>query len=147
MKRVLLMALGLVLVCASSAFAQKVKDKGIKVKNKDKRFETVVRPASEYVGRYSGPDAEHYIEVTLDASGNLSVAVFEGARRARLESIKLTDGSLTAAKVYDDGERATFTATFANRILNGTSLFGMVVDGPYRAAEGVTFNRLFYKRD
>jgi hypothetical protein len=50
MKRMLLMTVGLMLVCAVPAFAQKAK-----VKKKEKRFETVVaQAASDYAGRYAG---------------------------------------------------------------------------------------------
>lgn len=140
MKRALTIMVAL-LVCAAPAFAQK-----IKVKNKEKRFETVVKPAAAYAGRYTGFDAEHYIEVSVDAAGNLSVTSVEGARRARLQDIKLENGRVTATKVYEDGGAQAFAATFANRILNGTSIFGLIVEGPVTVAPTVKINQVFYKR-
>ena len=142
MRRMLLMALGLMLVCAAPAFAQKMK-----VKNKDKRFETVVRQeSSDYAGRYAGFESGYYIEVGVDTAGNLQVTSFEGTRQARLENIRLSGAKLTATKIYEDGTRMPFTATFANRILNGVSDFGMIIEGDVTIAPTVTVNRIFYKK-
>jgi hypothetical protein len=142
MKRLMLMAVGLVLACAAPAFAQKVK-----VKNKDKRFETVVKQTlSDYAGRYAGFEEGYYIEVRVDAGGRLSATVFEGDRRAELQNIKLEQGRLMATKVYADGTTKEFRATFANRILNGASDFGLIVEGSTSVAPNVTFDRVFYRR-
>jgi hypothetical protein len=142
MKRMLLMAFGLTLLCAAQGFAQKVK-----VKKKEKRFETVVtRNVADYAGRYAGAEAGHYIEVRVDAGGQLSATSFEGTRRAQLQEIKLEQGRLTATKVYEDGTAGAFAATFANRILNGRSDFGMLVEESMTVTPTVTLNRLFYRR-
>lgn len=143
MKRMLLLALGLMLISAAPAFAQKVKNK-----TKEKRFETVVKQnVSDYAGRYTGQDVEHYIEVRVDGGGQISATSFEGPRRAELQNIRLDEGRMTATRVYPDGTTEAFTATFANRILNGTSSFGLLVEGPLSVTGSVMLNRLFYRRD
>ncbi|MBD0371915.1 MAG: hypothetical protein ICV60_13830 [Pyrinomonadaceae bacterium] len=143
MKRMLLIAMGLLLISAAPAFAQKNK-----VKNKEKRFETVVKQTNaDYAGRYAGFEEGFYIEVRVDSSGALAAISFEGEHRAELQNIKLEQGRMTATKVYEDGTRKEFTATFANRILNGVSDFGMIIEGDIAIAPTVIVNRVFYKRD
>lgn len=142
MKKMLLMVVGLMLVCAAPALAQKTK-----VKNKEKRYETVVKQnVSDYAGRYAGFEAGYYIEVKAGAGGTLFATSIEGARRAELQNIKLEQGRLTATKVYEDGTTQTFAATFSNRILNGMTDFGMMIEGTINIAPSVTVNRVFYKR-
>lgn len=142
MKRVLLMAVGLVLISAAPGFAQKNK-----VKNKDKRFETVVKQTmADYAGRYTGFEEGFYIDVRVDSSGALSATSVEGSRRAELQNIRVEQGRITATKVYEDGTSREFTATFANRILNGASAFGMLLEGDVAIAPGVNGTRIFYRR-
>lgn len=143
MKRVLLMAVGLVLISAAPAFAQKAK-----VKNKEKRFEPVVKQnVADYAGRYYGFEAGYYIEVRVDTGGRLATTSFEGERRAELQNIRLDEGRLKATKVYDDGTTKEFTAAFVNRVLNGVSDFGLLVEGSVAVAPSVTVDRIFYRRD
>jgi hypothetical protein len=143
MKRVLLIAAGLVLACAAPAFGQKAK-----VKNKEKRFERVVKQnVADYAGRYSGFQSDYYLEVRVDGAGALSATSFEGGRRAELQNIRLEQGRLTATRVYEDGATKEFAATFANRILNGASDFGIVVEGVITGTPSVTLSRVFYKRE
>ena len=146
MKIITLAALGLLLACAVPGAAQKYKNKN---KNKDKRFETVVKEnPSDYAGRYTGIDAEHYLEVQTDAAGRLIVTSFEGARRATLTNIRLRDGArLTATKVYEDGTTRDFAATFSNRIMNGTTTFGLIVEEPLAVSTSVMLNRVFYRKE
>ena len=146
MKIIVVAALGLLLACASPGLAQKYKNKN--KEKKDKRFETVVRQnPSDYAGRYTGFDAEHYIEVATDAGGSLTATSFEGARRATLKNIRLDGARLTATKVYEDGTTRDFAATFSNRIMNGTTTFGMIVEEPLTVSPSVMMNRVFYRRE
>jgi hypothetical protein len=143
MKRLLLMAVVVVLASAAPAFAQKNK-----VKNKDKRFEPVVKQnMADYAGRYYGFQADYYIDVRVDGAGSLSATSFEGERRAELQNIRLEQSKLTATKVYSDGATREFTATFVNRVLNGVSDFGMLVMGSVSVTPSVAYDRVFYKRD
>lgn len=143
MKRLLLMAAVLVLASTAPAFAQKVKDK-----KKEKRFEPVVKQnVEDYAGRYYGFQADYYLELRVDGAGGLSATSFEGERRAELRNIKLDGSRLSATKVYDNGATRNFTATFVNRILNGVSDFGLLVEGSISIAPSVTVDRVFYKRD
>lgn len=144
MKRLLLMAAAVVvLASAAPAFAQKAK-----VKNKEKRFEAAVKQSvADYAGRYYGFEEGYYIEVRVEADGRLSATSFEGERRAELQDIRLEQGKLSATKVYDNGVTGAFSATFVNRILNGASDFGLLIEGSVQIAPGVSFNRVFYRRD
>ena len=143
MKIIVVAALGLLLACAAPGMAQKYKNK-----NKDKRFETVVKEnPSDYAGRYTGWDAEHYLEVATDGGGNLTITSFEGARRATLKNIRLDGGKLTATRVYEDGTTRDFAATFSNRIMNGTTTFGLIVEEPFALSPTMTLSRVFYRRE
>jgi hypothetical protein len=142
-KGLLLIVVGLVLACAAPAFTQKNK-----VKNKEKRFETVVKQnVADYAGRYSGFQSDYYLEIRVDGAGALSATSFEGERRAELQNIRLEQGHLTATRVYEDGATKEFAATFANRILNGTSDFGLLIEGAITLTPSMIVNRVFYKRE
>ena len=42
--------------------------------------------------------------------------------------------------------QGSVTGTFANRILNGETAFGILVDGPVTITGAGTFSRIFYTR-
>ncbi|HEY0406375.1 MAG TPA: hypothetical protein VGC89_11655 [Pyrinomonadaceae bacterium] len=142
MKKILTAALGLLLCLSVQSFGQK-----IKTKHKEKRFEPVVRQNfADYAGRYEGFDAEHFIEARIDREGRLLLTSQEGERRAELQDMRVDNASLTATKVYADGRTEKFKAVFVNRILNGDSAFGLLVEGPIRVDESITLDRAFYRR-
>lgn len=123
---------------------------GQKFKNKppkDKRFEPVVKEnLADYTGRYVGLE-DYYLEVGRDVDGQLSIVSQEGRQRATLHNISLSGARLTATRVYADGTTKEFEATFVNRILNGDSRFGIMVENLEVNFEGLTFNRIFYRLD
>ncbi len=141
MKRFFALALALLVVCSLQAFGQKQK------KAKQKSFEPVVKQNFEdYVGRYDGPDAEHFIEVRVDDVGRWIVTMHEGARTASLRNIRVDNARLTGQRVYEDGSTREFEAVFGNRVLNGERAFGLLVDLNWEVAPGVTIQKAFYKR-
>jgi hypothetical protein len=134
----------LALVCAAPVSG----GQRLKHKQKEKRFEPVVKPrVEEYAGRYTGMMPGYDLEIAAGADGKLSVTSREGNRRATLRDIRLTGARLTATCVYADGATREFEATFANRILNGESSFGIMVENLDVEFEGITFNRIFYRLD
>lgn len=131
------------LVVAPVSGGQKLKNK-----KKDKRFEPVVKQRiEEYAGRYVGIMPDYYLEVAATADGKLSITSHEGKRRATLRDINLAGARLTATRVYADGTTKDFEATFGNRILNGDSKFGVLVENLEVRYEGIMFNRIFYRLD
>jgi hypothetical protein len=120
----------------------------LKNKKKEKRFEPVVKQRiEEYAGRYVGIMPDYYLEIAAGADGKLSITSQEGTRRATLRDIRITGARLTATRVYPDGATKEFEATFANRILNGESSFGIMVENLNVEFEDMTFNRIFYRLD
>jgi hypothetical protein len=120
----------------------------LKHKQKEKRFEPVVKErVADYAGRYVGIEPDYYLEIEAGARGTLSITSQEGDRRAALRDIRIDGARLTATRVYADGTTKDFAATFANRILNGVSAFGIVVENLDVRYEGITFNRIFYRLD
>lgn len=139
----------LTLVCAAPAYSgdeggeQKFKNKP----RKEKRFEPVVKEnVADYTGKYIGLE-DYYLEIKRDVDGQLSIVSHEGGRRATLQNISLTGARLTATRVYSDGTTKEFEGTFVNRILNGDTRFGMMVENLEVRFEGLTFNRIFYRLD
>ena len=136
-----LVMLTLLTGASSELFGQKKK------KVKDKRFEPVARQnLKDYEGTYVGIDPAYSIEVAVGADGRLIVNTFENGRRATLENIRIEGARLLATKTYADGRTGTFDATFSNRILNGESTFGILVEGMQVNVAGLTLNRIFYPR-
>ena len=130
------------LISAPAALAQK---KGKKFK--EKRFEPVVKEhVEEYAGRYVGIEPSYILEIEVSADGSLSAVSYEGERRADLREIRLAGSRLTATKVYTDGATEKFEAEFVNRILNGESAFGIIVEGMRIELVGATLTRVFYRR-
>ncbi|HEV7902843.1 MAG TPA: hypothetical protein VGO96_03290 [Pyrinomonadaceae bacterium] len=138
------------LVCAATAPAFGAEGGEQKFKNKppkEKRFEPVVKEnLADYTGRYVGLE-DYYLEVKRDVDGQLSIVSQEGRQRATLHNISLTGARLTATRVYQDGTTKEFEATFVNRILNGDSRFGIMVENVEVKFDGLTFNRIFYRLD
>jgi hypothetical protein len=141
-----LLAVSALLVAAATApvaSGQKLKNK-----KKDKRFEPVVKQrVEEYAGRYVGIMPDYYLEVAATADGKLSITSQEGGRRATLRDIHLAGARLSATRVYSDGTTKEFAATFANRIINGESSFGIILENVEVQFEDMTFTNLFYRLD
>jgi hypothetical protein len=138
-----LLAVFALLVVSPVSGGQKLKNK-----KKDKRFEAVVKQrVEEYAGRYVGIMPDYYLEVAATADGTLSVTSHEGKRRATLRDIRLTGAWLTATRVYADGTTKEFEATFANRIMNGETSFGIIVENVEVEFEDMTFTSIFYRLD
>lgn len=141
MKRALLFVLSTLLVltiATGESFAQKKKFK-------EKRFEPAPRASvRDYAGKYVGIEASYFIEIAVSQDGKLSISSHEGEREATLKDVHVAGASLTATKVYTDGRSEKFHGMFANRILNGVSAFGILVDGMHVELEGLTLSSIFY---
>lgn len=136
------------LLCAAPVYSDDGGEQKFKNKpRKEKRFEPVVKEnIADYTGKYIGLE-DYYLEITRDVDGQLSIVSQEGRQRATLQNISLTGARLTATRVYSDGTTKEFEGTFVNRILNGDSRFGMMVENVEVKFEGLTFNRIFYRLD
>lgn len=134
----------LVLLATCSAeglFGQKVK------KSKEKRYEPVVKESlQDYVGTYTGIEPTYIIEIRVSEDGQLRVNSLENNQQVTLENLRLEGAHMTATKVYQDGHREKFNATFSNRIRNGESAFGILVEGLNLELYGLSLTRIFYSR-
>jgi hypothetical protein len=138
LKKLLLSLLVLPLFCAP-AWGQKA------WKKKEKRFEPVVKEdARGYAGRYVSFADSYWVEVRADGAGRLTATLFEEGREVALRDLRLDGARLAATKVYDDGRTVPFAGLFANRVLNGHTAFGIMVDSPVKVAENLTVERAFY---
>src|SRR5687767_5976428 len=109
----------ILIVLASAASAEKVKSK-----NKDKRFEPVVREVPAYAGSYRGPSESYGLVLELAPDGKLRGNYVELGHVAVLHSIELNGAEFSARASFDDGSWRTISGSFANRIFNGNTAFG-----------------------
>jgi hypothetical protein len=143
-------ALILLVACSVELFAQKAKDKEEgytpKTKVKEKRFEPVVKQnLHDYEGTYTGIDPTYVIEIRVGEDGKLNINSLEDNQKVTLANLKLEGAHMTATKIYRDGHREKFDATFSNRILNGVTAFGILVEGLNINLAGTSFSRVFYQ--
>ncbi|HKR00464.1 MAG TPA: hypothetical protein VJT09_07310 [Pyrinomonadaceae bacterium] len=118
-----------------------------KKKVKDKRFEPAARQnLKDYEGTYMGIDPTYRVEISLGADGRLNVKSFENGRSAILENIRVQGARLLGTKTYTDGRTGVFEGTFSNRILNGESAFGILVEGMQIDEAGLSHTTIFYQR-
>jgi hypothetical protein len=135
-------ALCLVALASSNVVAQKKP-----YKNKEKHFDAVARQnVRDYAGRYVGIEDDYVIEVRVGDDGKLAITSREGDRTATLSDIKLDGANLSATKIYANGKRASFSATFADRVLNGERAFGLLVRNLWIELPGMTATQIFYRR-
>jgi len=111
----------LLIFVAFASYADKQKAS----KSKDKRFEAIEVQASSVTGNYRGPAESYGLVLELSQDGSLRGNYVEMGRVAVLNNIALKGSEFTARASFDDGSSRTITGSFANRILNGTSAFGL----------------------
>lgn len=116
------LAVALLIFVASASFAEKSKSK-----SKEKRFEPVARAAAEYAGSYRGPSEAYGIVLEVNRNGALHGTYVESGRMAVLTPIIIDGANFTATASFGDGSWRMVHGTFANRIRNGKSAFGMRV--------------------
>ena len=109
----------LLIVVAASSYAEKVKSK-----QKDKRFEPVVREAAAYAGSYRGPSESYGLVFEVAPNGKLRGNYVEMGRVAVLNAIEVNGADFSARASFDDGSSKTLYGSFANRVLNGKIAFG-----------------------
>ncbi len=111
----------LLIVVASVAYA----DKNKAAKTKEKRFEAVAVQAQAAAGSYRGPAESYGLILELAPNGSLRGNYVEMGRIAVLHAIELNGSEFTARASFDDGSFRTISGSFANRVLNGNSAFGL----------------------
>lgn len=135
----------LLALCLAASFAPQAQAQKKKVK--EKHFEPVARQnVRDYAGRYVGIEDDYVVEVRVGEDGRLFITSREGKREARLEDLRLEGAGVTATKVYADGRRAEFAATFVDRVLNGERAFGLMVEKLWVELPGLTITQMFYRR-
>ena len=114
-------AVALLIVVATTSYAEKVKSS----KTKDKRVEAAAASPAGIAGSYQGPSEAYGLVLELAPDGTLRGNYVEMGSVAVLNAIEVKGGELTARASFDDGSSRTITGSFANRVLNGRSAFGL----------------------
>jgi len=131
-----------------------------KEKYKDVHSEPVV---NQNIGDYSGVYEVSYlsfgIKLQVESAGQIQGSGYEPAgednqqRTFRLEQARITEGLLTATKVYANGATEKFEGVFINRTERnspndtGVTAFGLgVLLSTPREHGGITYDKLFYER-
>ena len=111
----------LLIVVAFASYA----DKGKAPKSKNKRFEAVAVQARDAAGSYRGPAESYGLILEVADDGSLRGNYVEMGRVAVLNAIVLDGARFTARANFDDGSSRTIRGSFANRMLNGDTAFGL----------------------
>lgn len=111
----------LLIVIAFASYADKAK----RSKSKDKRFEAVTVQASAVTGSYRGPAESYGLVLEVGTDGALRGNYVEMGRVAVLNAIVVDGAEFVARASFDDGSSRTIKGSFANRILNETTTFGL----------------------
>lgn len=130
----------LLIVVAFASYAEKNKAP----KTKNKRFDAVTVQASDVTGSYRGPAESYGLILELSDEGALRGNYVEMGRVAVLNAIVLNGASFTARANFDDGSSRTITGSFANRVLNGKTAFGLRMHAV--PVEGFGVVETFYER-
>jgi len=115
---------------------------GAKFKVKEKRYQPVpVTDVRQIAGRYVGIEPDFVVELRVSDTGVITGTLRNFGESAALRSIRLDGAELTASI---DGR--PLHATFANRIRNGDSAFGLVVHDVDAQIDDVTLTQIFCRR-
>jgi len=115
---------------------------GAKFKVKEKRYQPVpVTDVRQIAGRYVGIEPDFVVELRVSDTGVITGTLRNFGESAALRSIRL-DGAELTARI--DGR--PLHATFANRIRNGDSAFGLVVHDVDAQIDDVTLTQIFCRR-
>lgn len=110
----------LLIMVASAAYAEKAKDK-----QKDKRFEAVAIAAVDSAGSYRGPSESYGLVIEVAPDGKLRGNYVEMGRVAVLNDFRINGAEFSARASFDDGSMRLISGSFANRVLNGRTAFGV----------------------
>jgi hypothetical protein len=110
----------LLIAVAFTSYAEKVKNK-----TKSKRFEAVTVHAAAAAGSYRGPAESYGLILEVGDDGALRGNYVEMGRVAVLNAIVLKGAGFTASASFADGSSRIITGSFANRVLNGETAFGL----------------------
>ena len=139
MKRTLAV-LVMVLLATTPAFAGKIKNK-----KKEKRFDPVtISSVADVEGNYRGIQDDHILELRVAEDGKSLVGNYGmDGRRSPLRKVTLSGSTITIVTSDDD----TLTGTFKNRVRDGETAFGVLLEGFYLYLEGgTTIQRVFFAR-
>jgi hypothetical protein len=81
--------------------------------------------ASSVTGSYRGPADSYGLVLELAKNGVLRGQYVEMGRVAVLNAIVLNGAEFTAQASFDDGSSRKITGSFAKRLLNGSTAFGI----------------------
>jgi hypothetical protein len=133
----------LLITVAFASYAEK--NKAPKApKTKSKRFEAVAVQAADVTGSYRGPAESYGLVLELGDDGSLRGNYVEMGSVAVLNAIVLNGADFSARASFDDGSMRTIRGSFANRILNGETAFGLRMQGV--PVEGMGFIDTFFER-
>lgn len=142
MKKLIVFATALLMLASVQSYGQKWKNK-----TKEKHFDPVVKEnKADYAGKYVGIESSYTLEIRAGEGGRLDIQVEEAGRKALLKDIRFDGAQITGTKVFEDGTTGKFEGEFVNRVLNGQTAFGIVVESNIHIAADVTLSRLFYRR-
>ena len=113
----------LLLVITPAVFAGEKARKASKTK--DKHYDAIAVQASSVAGNYRGPAESYGLVLEAGANGALRGTYIEMGHVAVLNAITVKGSAFTAQASFDDGRARTITGEFANRVLNGSSAFGI----------------------
>ncbi len=113
-------------------------------KSKEKRFDPIAVEASNAAGSYRGPAESYGLVLETAANGMLRGNYVEMGRVAVLNAIELNGSEFTARASFDDGSSRTIKGSFANRVLNGTTAFGIRLHAV--PVEGFGLTDTFFER-
>ena len=131
-----------VLAASLTVEAQKASKTGKAAK--EKRFDSVAVQPSTAIGSYLGPSESYGLVLELTSDGKLRGNYVELGHVAVLDAIQLNGAEFTARASFDDGNSRIITGSFANRIRNGTTAFGIVIrEVP---VEGAGLVQTFFER-
>jgi len=131
-------AMAVLLLAAALAHPAVAKEKH---KTKDKRFEPApLARMADAAGQYAGPDERYQIRRVF-AGGKLSGFMMIDGIFEPLTDVRVDGSRFEATR---DGKRVR--ATFVQRIVNGESAFGLLVDAPPIALGDGIVTPSFYRR-
>ena len=110
----------LVIFIAFSSYADKTE-----TNSKDTRFDSIEVQASGVIGSYSGPSESYGLILEASTDGALRGNYVEMGRAAVLNAIVLKGSQFRARASFADGTDRMIRGTFANRVLNGKTAFGV----------------------
>jgi hypothetical protein len=113
-------------------------------KPKSARFASVTISTAGIAGSYRGPADSYGLILEVGEGGTLRGNYVEMGRVAVLNAIVLDGSSFTARASFDDGSSRTLRGSFARRVVDGESAFGLRMQAV--PVEGLGAVETFFER-